>query len=121
MENKKAISVEELYDYITSQVTPEEALKKLLEGVVSQYNFLRTEKPEEGGHPEFIMALAAMEKKWFFAIPNGNNSRKTQGMIAGTEEFLDELFEYNANKRDQYQIFSPPDNLSVGEDGELKM
>ena len=79
------MTVQELYDYITNEMTPEEALKKLLEGSLLNYEKLKFDKGEEV-HPIIIVANAAMDMGWEIAIEN--NQDEVRGIIIGTEKYM---------------------------------
>jgi len=77
----------ELYDHITKHMTPEQALLKLLEGHVLTYEKLKFDEGEEI-HPLFIISMAAMDMGWNLAIPNDSDEMEVQGMIVGTQEYI---------------------------------
>lgn len=110
-DNKKEgpkMTVQELYDYITSQITPEEALKRLLSLAVTQYKELRL-SGENGGHPETIMSAAAFELGWHIGFRTEGDPEETlSGMILGTTDFFEELMEYEPMKREKYSFYVKP-------------
>jgi hypothetical protein len=86
------MNVKEFYDYITSQLTPEQALMKLLEGHVLTYEKLKFNKGEEI-HPLMVASMAALDMGWEIAIPKGKaDDEEVQGMAIGTPEYFEELF-----------------------------
>lgn len=80
---------QELYDYIVSQLTPEEALMRLLESSLLQYEHLKF--PEKGKEvaPEFIIAMAALDLGWIIAVEK--NQKFIRGIAVGTKEYMDEI------------------------------
>jgi hypothetical protein len=87
------MNVQELYNYITAKMTPEEALMKLLEASIVNYEKLKFNAGEEL-HPEMLIAMAAMDRGWNLAIPapeNEGSDEEVQGMIVGTSAYVDEL------------------------------
>lgn len=96
----KVLTVDELYNYLISQMTPEQALRKLIETQVEQYNLLRT-KEGEGGSPFIIIAMAAMELNWSIGVENKDDDTEIRGLAVGTAEYLDELF--SEPKNDEYK------------------
>jgi len=75
----------EFYDYITKQMTAEEALMKLLEGHVVNYEKLKFEDGEEI-HPVMVISLAAMDLGWQIAIEK--NQGEVDGIMIGTNEYM---------------------------------
>ena len=67
------MTVKELYDYITAQMTPKQALMKLLEGSVIQYEKLKFDENGEPVHPVLVITMA----KWIW---DGNLLSKTHKM-----------------------------------------
>jgi len=82
------MNVQELYDHITSQMTPEQALMNLLEGTVMNYEHLKFKEGEEI-HPAMLIAIASLDMGWNIAIPDGDPNAELNGMIVGTQEYLD--------------------------------
>ena len=80
----------ELYDHIVKHLTPEEALMKLLEGSLIQYEKLKFDSQEKAVHPVLIMSMAAMDMGWQMAIEKGEGN--VRGMAVGTQEYLDVIF-----------------------------
>lgn len=81
------MNVKELYDHLLLHMTAEQALLKLLEGQVLNYEKLKFDEGEEV-HPIFIISMAAIDMGWGLAIPN-EDDEEIQGMIVGTQEYLD--------------------------------
>jgi hypothetical protein len=89
------MNVQELYDYITSQMTPEEALKRLLEGGLIKYKHLKFDEEGEEIHPIILISMCGLELGWSFLLPKDskNSNSDVDGIIMGTEEFLRKTFE----------------------------
>jgi len=85
------MTVKEIYDYITSKMTPEEALIKLLEGANSQYEKLKFDPAGQPVHPLFIASMAAMDMGWQIAVKDGGDE-DIKGLVMGTEEYLLKIF-----------------------------
>jgi hypothetical protein len=85
------MTVKELYDYITSKMTPEEALIKLLEGANSQYEKLKFDAEGVPVHPLLVATMAAMDMGWDIAV-KGEEDNDVIGLVMGTEEYMKEIF-----------------------------
>ena len=86
------MNVQELYDYIVSEMTPEEALMKLLEGPLMSYDKLKFDKGEEV-RPELIITMAAWDLNWQLAIEKAENENDVvRGMAVGTKEYMEKYF-----------------------------
>lgn len=83
-------TIKELYDHITSQLTPEEALMNLLKNSVIQYEAQKLDPQGEPVHPLYIITLAAMEMGW--AIAFDSTADEVNGISVGTQEYMDTLF-----------------------------
>ena len=79
------MNVQEFYDYITEHLTPEEALKKLLESSLINYEKLKFDKGKEV-HPLFILSMAAMDMGWGITIESDN--KNIEGLITGNKEYM---------------------------------
>ena len=86
------MTVQELYDYTTSQMSPGEALKKLLEGNILNYKKLKFNKGEEI-HPLILIADAAFDMGWDIAIEK--DKEDVRGVCVGTEEYMKTVFKGN--------------------------
>lgn len=82
------MTVQELYDYITKNMTPEQALKKLLEGTLIEYQQLKFSEEGKEIHPAMLIAMASMEMNWMIVIPNDDDDDELNGMIVGTEDYI---------------------------------
>jgi hypothetical protein len=91
-EQSSGITPKKLMDYILTQMTAEEALLKLLQGSLIQYEKLKFDSPHNSIHPIVVMTMAAMEMGWDFAIPKGNPEDEITGMVTGTPEYIDWVF-----------------------------
>jgi hypothetical protein len=92
----KEFTLQELYDYITSQMTPEAALKKMLESGLINYQKLKFNEGDEI-HPVILIAMCGIELGWNFLLPKNSENDNTEidGIIIGTEEFLKKTFDDN--------------------------
>ncbi len=89
------MNAEEFYKYITNKMTPEQALKKLLEGSVIEYEKLKFENGKEI-HPIILITMATMDLGWNIVIERSeNNEDEVRGLIVGTPEYIDSLKFYN--------------------------
>lgn len=86
MEQK--IKVQDLYNIIVQNMTPEVALKKLLSSSLIQYEKLKFDESGQPVHPEFIIAMAALDLGWMVGITDDD---PVIGLIVGTEEFTKNL------------------------------
>lgn len=84
------MTVEQLYDHIVSQLTPEEALKRLLESGLINYQKLRFQEGEEI-HPVMLIAMASMEMGWNFLVEKVEGEENVRGLIVGTDEYVDTI------------------------------
>jgi len=91
------MNTKEFYDYITSHMTAEQALMKLLEGSVLTYENLKLREGEQV-HPTMIMAMAALDMGWSLAI-QGSDDEDVKGMIVGTDEYLEEVLDGGDEER----------------------
>ncbi len=82
----------DFYAYITKFMTPEQALMKMLEGSLIQYDKLKFTSQQEAVHPEIIIAMAAMDLGWSFALEKKEGTEPVRGMTIGTMEYLDTVF-----------------------------
>jgi len=83
------MTLDELYDYITSQLTPEETLKKMLESSLINYKELKFKKGKEI-HPLILISLASLEMGWGIAIEK--DKELVRGISVGTKEYMEKLF-----------------------------
>ena len=83
------MKVQEFYDHNTKHMSAEEALLKLLEGHLRTYEHLKFNEGEEI-HPIIVASMAALDMNWNLAIPDGSDDEEVQGMMIGTEAYLDE-------------------------------
>lgn len=90
-ETKKgpSMTVKEVYDFIVSKMTPEEALMKFLEGGTIEYQKLRFSEPGKEVHPLILMAMAAMEMEWGFMVEDVESSSEVRGLVTGTPEYME--------------------------------
>lgn len=81
-----------LYDYITAQITPEQALMKMLEASLIQYEALKFDAAENAVHPLVIIAMAAKDLGWQIAVKADDDENDVIGIVIGTEAYMDEAF-----------------------------
>jgi len=93
------MKVKEFYDYLLTQMSAEEALLKLLEGHVRNYEHLKFKEGEEI-HPVMVISMAALDMGWSLAIPDGRDDDEVQGMAVGTSEYLENLLIADDNPPD---------------------
>ena len=92
--NKFSImKVQELYDYITKHMTAEQALMKLLEGSLHEYQILKFSEDGKEIHPVMLIVMAAQEMGWDMAITNNDDNQEVEldGMIIGTSDYIDNV------------------------------
>lgn len=77
----------ELMDYILTQMTAEQALLKLLESGLLQYDKLKFEEGKEV-HPLIIISMAAMDLGWHFVLEKGDKHEQVRGLSVGTDEYM---------------------------------
>lgn len=73
-------------------MSAEEALLKLLQGPLIQYEKLKFSSQEESVHPEMIIAMAAMDRGWKIAIEKSPDHEHLRGISVGTAEYLQQCF-----------------------------
>lgn len=83
------MTLDELYTYITSQLTPEEALKKMLASALYTYEHLKLRDLPEC-QPEFIIAMAALDLGWGIALTK--NEGQVTGLVVGTEDYMKNVY-----------------------------
>ena len=76
---------QEFYEYITSQITPEEALMRFIEAGLGHYEKLKFNKGEEI-HPLILISMAAMDMGWQFCIEK--ETENVEGLVLGTEDYM---------------------------------
>ena len=90
------MKLQDLYDHIVKHITPEDALKKLLESSLLEYEKLKFDEKGKEVHPVIIISMATMDLGWDFAIEK--KSKNIEGMTIGTEEYLDRIFKRKGRK-----------------------
>jgi len=80
------MTVDELYNHITSQMSAEKALKTFLKGSLITYNKLKFESPTEVLHPLFIITLAAMDMDWEICVEK--DTENVEGLVVGTKKYV---------------------------------
>lgn len=92
-----SMTLDQLYDHITSQMTPEVALKRMLGSQLEVYENLKNVRPDEiedGAtvNPLFIITAAAMDLGWNLAIEKGDEGFDVEGLTVGTEAYMKRTF-----------------------------
>jgi hypothetical protein len=87
------MTADELYRHITSHITAEEALMKLLTGHLREYDKLKFSQEGEEIHPIILISMATLDMGWNMAVPNhdDNPDAEVEGMIVGTQEYIDSV------------------------------
>ena len=93
------MKVKEFYDYLTTHMTPEEALLKLLEGHVKTYEKLKFNEGEEL-NPVIVASMAAYEMNWVIGVSNDDDDNVC-GLIMGTQEYVDDMLDDNLFSKQQ--------------------
>lgn len=88
-EKKSGITPAKLMEYILTQMTAEQALLKLLQGSLIEYEKLKFDSPEKSIHPVVVMSMAAMELGWDFVIDKTDPD--INGMAVGTTAWLEKM------------------------------
>lgn len=82
------MTVQELYDHILKHMTAEQALKKMLEASLHEYQFLKFSEAGKEIHPAMLVVMAAQEMGWVIAITSKDDNEELQGMIIGTNAYI---------------------------------
>lgn len=98
MENKEegklaTMTVDEVTSHILKHMSAEEAVKKLIPGVVKSYEGmkLKYDDPEiQMVHPLMIIALACMDLGWAIIVekPDEREDQNIRGVIVGNSEYI---------------------------------
>lgn len=96
--NGGKLSVNALYDYVISHMTPEEACKKLLKSSLISYEKLKFDNKHEAVHPVLIMAFAAMDMGWVIRTDRDRGDKEVDGMALGTKEYMKRTFKADFKK-----------------------
>lgn len=83
------MNLQEFYDHIISHLTPEEALKKMLEASLIHHEKLKFNEGEEI-HPVILISMAALDMGWQIAIEK--DEEDIRGISVGTVEYMDKLY-----------------------------
>jgi hypothetical protein len=84
------MTVDQLYDYITAQMTAEQALRKLLQAGLIEYEALKFTDPENAVHPLIIITMAAQDMGWEIAVDPEDED--VNGIAVGTTAYMTKLF-----------------------------
>lgn len=79
----------EVYDHIIKHMSPEEALMKLLEGTIIDYQHLKFKDPDSVIHPIIVISMATLELGWNIVLKGGED--EMQGMVVGTEDYINSI------------------------------
>lgn len=88
--SKKRITVKKLYDHILKHLTAEQALIKLLEGSLIQYDKLKFDKKGEVVHPLIVISMATLDLGWGFAVES--DKENIEGLVIGTNKYMKRIF-----------------------------
>src|SRR5688572_18461616 len=92
----------ELRDYILTQVPAEDALLRLLEGSLIEYEKLKFSEQGNAIHPVILISMAAMDMGWQFAVEKGNKT--VRGLVVGTEEYMNKIFKHEQDKTEESKM-----------------
>jgi len=81
---------DQLFDYITKHMSAEQALKKLLEGSLIQYEKLKFDAQENAVHPLFIISMAALDMGWDMLIED-RGEEDMRGIAVGSSDYLNQF------------------------------
>lgn len=84
------MTAKELYDHITKHMSAEEALLKLMEGTIRNYEHLKFKDGEEL-HPVMVIVAATLDMGWSMMLTNEDLDSDLDGMIIGTEDYIKSL------------------------------
>jgi len=90
------MTAKEVRDFIVSQIPAEEALLRLLEGSLIEYQQLKYSGQEKAIHPIILISMATMEMGWQFAVEKDQDN--VRGMVVGTEEYMNTIFKNEQDK-----------------------
>ena len=85
------MKVKELYDHITKNMTAEQALMRLLEGTVLEYEHLKFSEQGKEIHPIILVSMVALDLGWDIAISD-DEEEDIKGIVIGTDEYIDSIF-----------------------------
>lgn len=89
---KTKITLQEFYNFITSQMTAEQALMTLLASPLINYENLKFKSQEESVHPLLIMAMAAMDMGWSIVVEKPDDEKvNVDGLLLGTPEYIKKM------------------------------
>lgn len=87
--SEQKFTVKQLYDFIVSKMSPEEALMKLLASSIMKYEHLKITDDEKKVHPEVIIAMAALDLGWDLVVEENTPSGHVEGLMVGTRDYID--------------------------------
>jgi len=89
-----SMTAKELYDHITKQMTPEQALLILLSDTIETFEHLKKAKPLDDDHvvhPLYIVMAAAHDMGWDIMVEDSKLSPEVRGISIGSQEYFDAL------------------------------
>ena len=90
---KSTMTVKQVYDFIVSKITAEEALMKLLQSTLVKYDLLKFRTTDEMVHPEIIIAMAALDLGWDMIVEKSNQlDAPLEGIIIGNSDYIKRTF-----------------------------
>lgn len=92
----------ELRDYMTKHIPAEEALLRLLEGSLIEYQKLKFSDEGKEIHPIILISMAAMEMGWHFAVEQ--NQKDIRGLVVGTEEYMKTIFKHEQDTQENKKM-----------------
>jgi len=78
------MTAKELVNYITSKMSAKQALLKLMESSLVQYENLKFDKGKEV-HPVIIISMASLDLGWKMIVEDED---EIEGLLIGTDEYI---------------------------------
>jgi len=79
------MTAKELVNYITSKMSAKQALLKLMESSLVQYENLKFDKSKEV-HPIIIISMASLDLGWNMIVVESED--EIEGLLIGTDEYI---------------------------------
>jgi hypothetical protein len=98
------MTAKELRDYILKQIPAEEALLRLLEGSLIEYEQLKFSDQAQAIHPVILISMAAMDMGWQFAVETQRDNEPVRGLVVGTEEYMNKIFKHEQDKAQESKV-----------------
>ena len=90
-----SINVDDLFEFILSKMTAEEALRKLLLSSLYSYESIVFDEVDENAglrpHPLILAVMLAKDLGWNIAIDSDND--EVEGLILGTTSYIDKILD----------------------------